>query len=82
MIKERNREIDILNVIEKAGVQLTQRGDKYKGSCPFHSENNPSFYVFPDGHYHCFGCQAHGDAIDSCGNFMDMVLHRPSPILG
>jgi CHC2 zinc finger len=31
--------------------------------CPFHAENTPSFRVYPD-HYYCFGCGAHGDAIN------------------
>jgi len=34
-----------------------------KGCCPFHGEKTPSFYVYEDGGYHCFGCGAHGDAI-------------------
>jgi DNA primase len=34
-----------------------------KGCCPFHNEKTPSFYVYEDGQYHCFGCGAHGDAI-------------------
>ena len=36
---------------------------RWKGCCPFHGEKTPSFYVYDDGHYHCFGCGAHGDAI-------------------
>ena len=33
--------------------------------CPFHSEKTPSFKIYhDDNHYHCFGCQEHGDAID------------------
>ncbi len=34
------------------------------GLCPFHNENTGSFTVYRDHHYHCFGCLAHGDAID------------------
>ena len=30
--------------------------------CPFHNDKNPSMKV--DRRYHCFGCQADGDAID------------------
>jgi len=33
------------------------------GLCPFHEERTPSFTVWPSGFY-CFGCAAHGDAID------------------
>ena len=39
------------------------------GLCPFHDEKTPSFHVYPDGHYHCFGCGAHGTTI---GFLMDV----------
>jgi DNA polymerase I-like protein with 3'-5' exonuclease and polymerase domains len=32
-----------------------------KISCPFHNDPNPSLQIYPDGHYHCYGCGAHGD---------------------
>jgi DNA primase len=45
-------------------VNLKRSGTSYKGLCPFHGEKSPSFYVHPDrGFFHCFGCQASGDAI-------------------
>jgi DNA primase len=44
-------------------VPLARSGRQWKGCCPFHGEKTPSFYVYEDGHYHCFGCGAHGDAI-------------------
>jgi DNA primase len=44
-------------------VRLAKSGRQWKGCCPFHGEKTPSFYVYDDGHYHCFGCGAHGDAI-------------------
>ena len=31
--------------------------------CPFHDDHTPSLTIFPD-HFHCFVCDAHGDAID------------------
>lgn len=46
-------------------VKLIRSGTSLKGCCPFHQEKSPSFNVYEkDGHYHCFGCGAHGDAID------------------
>ena len=46
-------------------VKLTQKGPDWFGLCPFHTESTPSFTVNDDkGFYHCFGCQAHGDAMD------------------
>lgn len=46
-------------------VRLTRRGREFVGLCPFHKEKTPSFSVNDDkGFYHCFGCAAHGGAID------------------
>lgn len=46
-------------------VKLTRRGTEYLGLCPFHHEKSPSFTVSEEkGFYHCFGCGAHGDAIN------------------
>jgi DNA primase len=53
---------NIVRVIEEY-VPLRRAGTRYKGLCPFHSEKTPSFSVDPDkGFFHCFGCQAGGDA--------------------
>jgi len=44
-------------------VALKQRGRDLIGCCPFHDEKTASFYVHPDrGFFHCFGCNAGGDA--------------------
>ncbi|MCW5700857.1 MAG: DNA primase, partial [Rhodospirillales bacterium] len=53
---------EIADVIGKR-VRLVRRGRDLLGLCPFHKEKTPSFTVFHD-HYHCFGCGAHGSAID------------------
>ncbi len=43
---------------------LKRQGRRWVGLCPFHAETTPSFGVNPElGLYHCFGCQASGDAI-------------------
>jgi len=36
--------------------------NKFTGKilCPFHDEKTPSCHLYADGHYHCFGCGAHG----------------------
>lgn len=55
--------IDIVEVIS-AHIELKRAGAAYKALCPFHDEKTPSFVVQKgDPHYHCFGCGAHGDAI-------------------
>ena len=46
-------------------VKLSRRGREHLGLCPFHKEKTPSFNVVEDkGFFHCFGCGAHGTAID------------------
>lgn len=45
------------------GSDLIRGGNgRYKRCCPFHSEKSASFTIYDDGHYHCFGCSAHGNA--------------------
>ena len=56
--------VDVVALIGRH-TDLRKAGTLFKGCCPFHEEKTPSFVVYPtDGHYHCFGCQAHGDAVD------------------
>jgi len=44
-------------------VTLVRRGSSITACCPFHAEKSPSFHVYPDNHYYCFGCKESGDAI-------------------
>lgn len=54
-----------INIVEIVGasVALKRKGNLHEACCPFHQETTPSFKVYSD-HYHCFGCGAHGDAVD------------------
>lgn len=55
--------IDLVEVLGPY-VKLQRTGASHKALCPFHEEKSPSFVVQKgDSHYHCFGCGAHGDAI-------------------
>ena len=54
--------VDIVDVVG-ARVELRKAGANHMGRCPFHEEKTPSFHVYPDGHYHCFGCGAHGTTL-------------------
>ena len=54
--------VDLVTVIRKSGVGLKKVGKSYKGLCPFHAEDSPSFSVTPEaGLWNCFGCQTGGD---------------------
>ncbi len=53
-----------LSAVVGRSVRLQKAGREFRACCPFHDEKSPSFYVNDaKGFYHCFGCQAHGDAI-------------------
>ncbi|EOD80328.1 DNA primase [Grimontia sp. AD028] len=56
--------LDIVELID-ARVKLKKQGKNYGACCPFHNEKTPSFSVSQEKQfYHCFGCGAHGNAID------------------
>ena len=64
MLAKLKKSIDLMSVVEFAGVELKRSGTRHVGLCPFHTEKTPSFYIFPDNHFKCFGCGVHGDSID------------------
>ena len=43
-------------------VKLKKVGGRQLGLCPFHKDSKPSFYVWPEGNFHCFGCGKSGSA--------------------
>lgn len=46
-------------------VELRKSGNKHFGLCPFHGDKRtPSFVVYEDEHWYCFGCQKSGDLLD------------------
>jgi DNA primase len=56
-------EIPIATVVERF-VELRPSGFNFSARCPFHTDREPSFIVFPRTNtFHCFGCRAGGDAI-------------------
>lgn len=67
--------LDRVDIVELIGqrVKLKKTGRTYSGCCPFHQEKTPSFHVYREkGYYHCFGCQANGNAI----KFLMELEHR------
>ncbi len=63
-IDELRERADIVQVVSRY-VQLTPKGGRYWGLCPFHGEKTASFSVNPQRQmYYCFGCHAGGSALN------------------
>ena len=55
---------DIVALVSKY-VKLEKQGKNYKGLCPFHNEDTPSFVVSPEKNVaHCFGCGKGGNPVN------------------
>ncbi len=39
---------------------VRKSGKRYMACCPLHKEDTPSFVIFEDNSWHCFGCGKHG----------------------
>lgn len=57
--------VEIVDLIDSRITLRKKTGSNYFACCPFHNEKNPSFSVSQAKQfYYCFGCGAHGNAID------------------
>jgi DNA primase len=72
--------VDLVDLLDSY-LDMKKTGAAYKALCPFHDEKSPSFVIQQgDDHYHCFGCGAHGDALQFLMEhqklgFVDAVEH-------
>jgi hypothetical protein len=52
--------------------------DRGKINCPFHEDRTPSCQLYNDGHYHCFGCGAHGQIAEDLDISADALASAAS----
>ncbi len=61
LVGEIQSRIDIVDLVSET-VNLTRKGNRYWGKCPFHQENTASFCITPEKNmFYCFGCNTGGD---------------------
>ncbi len=63
------------------GVNLQRQGNRWRGHCPYpnHRDSSPSFVIFDERRFTCFGCDRSGDIfalvalVDNVERFTDQV---------
>jgi DNA primase len=75
--------VPLVDFLEARGVELRNAGGgRLVALCPLHEERTSSFYTFPDGHCHCFGCGFHGDVVDLAAALTGQQLAEAARNLG
>jgi DNA primase len=74
--------VDMVDLVGRH-VALKKAGRSFVGLCPFHDEKTPSFHVSPERRtYHCFGCQAGGDAFKFLMEIQNLTFPEAVRMLG
>ena len=61
-IDDIKKRVDIIDLLDSFGVKMKKAGKGWKGLCPFHKEDTPSFSVDrEEGLFNCFGCGEKGN---------------------
>ena len=60
--------VPLSSFCESRGMRLKRDGasGRLKTRCPLHQEKHPSFTIWPDGYFYCYGCGANGDVTQLC----------------
>ena len=56
-------ELPVSRYLEDRGIAVRPAGLRKVALCPLHSENTPSFTIYCDSSWYCFGCAEHGDVV-------------------
>ena len=63
----------LLEVLSENDIILHESGEKWVAHCPFHKgDREPSFTVYPNNTYYCFGCRVWGNPVKFLVDFKGM----------
>ncbi|MDH7497921.1 MAG: CHC2 zinc finger domain-containing protein, partial [Syntrophomonadaceae bacterium] len=63
LVRDIEARVDIVDLVSE-DTELTRRGGRYWGLCPFHGEKTPSFSVSAERQlFYCFGCHKGGSIV-------------------
>ena len=65
----------LIDILEEQGLKLNKSsGGRFTARCPFHDgDNEPSFTIYPNESYYCFGCEVWGDAVKFLVDYKGMA---------
>jgi DNA primase len=75
-------DISLVEIAEKEGVELQEHGNLYRGRCPFHRDKDPSFFIYEENRFKCFGCGAAGDVVTFVQKIRGISFPRAMKYLG
>jgi DNA primase len=75
--------MQIIEILEREGVELKRSGYRYICRCVFHSEKTASMVIFPaDNRRHCFGCGKGGDVLQFIMDYKGLAFPQAKKYLG
>ena len=74
--------ISLVEIVRGEGVEIIEKRGYHQGCCPFHDDRTPSFFVYADNGYKCFGCGEHGDVITFIMKFKGIGFRDACRYLG
>ncbi|MBL8744784.1 MAG: DNA primase [Phycisphaerae bacterium] len=80
----KRRVLEATDIVRLVGehVTLKPKGREFACVCPFHNDHNPSMYVVPAKQiFHCFVCNAGGNALDFVMRFHGMGFREALEML-
>ncbi len=83
-IDNKRRVLEATDIVRLVGehVTLKPKGREFACVCPFHNDHNPSMYVVPAKQiFHCFVCNAGGNALDFVMRFHGMGFREALEML-
>lgn len=74
----------LIEVLEENNIRLQKKsGDRWVAHCPFHEgDRSPSFTIYPNMTYFCFGCRAWGDAVKFLVDYKNIPVYQALEYVG
>ena len=74
----------LIEILQENNIGLQKRsGNRWVAHCPFHEgDRSPSFTVYPNMTYFCFGCRAWGDAVKFLVDYRNMPVYMAMEYVG